>query len=170
MKRRAVFSWLLMLGAGACSQVSDRSWIDEGEYRWRPLLAPGNGPTRFTSLSPSRTRVEFDNDVSADLLVQNRHLTNGSGVALADIDGDGWVDIYLGRLDGPNALYRNLGNWRFEDVTEQAGLLADDRFTTGVVFADVDGDRDLDRPGQQAHQRHGAGQGRAQAHARPFGA
>ena len=144
MKRRAVFSWLLMLGAGACSQVSDRSWIDEGEYRWRPLLAPGNGPTRFTSLSPSRTRVEFDNDVSADLLVQNRHLTNGSGVALADIDGDGWVDIYLGRLDGPNALYRNLGNWRFEDVTEQAGLLADDRFTTGVVFADVDGDRDLD--------------------------
>ena len=77
-------------------------------------------------------------------MVGNRHLTNGSGVALGDVDGDGWVDIYLGRIDGPNALYRNLGNWRFEDVTERAGVLAEGQFTTGVVFADIDGDRDLD--------------------------
>ena len=144
MKRTTTLLWLLLSGALACSQVPERTWTDEGEYRWRALSPPGNGPTRFTLLPGSRTGIDFENDVSAERLVQNRHLTNGSGVALADVDGDGWVDIYLGRLDGPNALYRNLGNWRFEDVTEQAGLLADDRLTTGVVFADVDGDGDMD--------------------------
>lgn len=148
MKRTTTLLWLLLSGALACSQVPERTWTDEGEYRWRALSPPGNGPTRFTLLPGSRTGIDFENDVSAERLVQNRHLTNGSGVALADVDGDGWVDIYLGRLDGPNALYRNLGNWRFEDVTEQAGLLADDRLTTGVVFADVDGDGDMDQIGR----------------------
>jgi hypothetical protein len=44
------------------------------------------------------------------------------------------VDIYLARR----------GDWRFEDVTEQAGVAAPNRFSTGVTFVDVDGDRDLD--------------------------
>jgi hypothetical protein len=65
-------------------------------------------------------------------------------VTLGDVDGDGRVDIYLGKTDGPNVLYRNLGDWRFEDITERAGVAADDRFTTGVVFVDVDGDGDID--------------------------
>lgn len=75
---------------------------------------------------------------------QNRHLVQGSGVALGDFDGDGLVDIYLARIEGPNALYRNLGNWRFQEVAAERGVAAPDRFSTGAVFADVDGDGDLD--------------------------
>jgi len=75
---------------------------------------------------------------------QNRHLAHGSGVALGDFDGDGLVDIYLARIEGPNALYRNLGNWRFLDVATERGVAAPERFSTGAAFADVDGDRDLD--------------------------
>jgi len=45
--------------------------------------------------------------------VTNRNLASGSGVALADVDGDGRVDLFLCGLDSPNALYRNLGDWRF---------------------------------------------------------
>lgn len=61
-----------------------------------------------------------------------------------DYDGNGRTDIYLGSVQGPNALYRNLGDWRFEEVAAAVGADLPDRITRGVVFADVDGDGDMD--------------------------
>src|SRR5205085_2951993 len=57
---------------------------------------------------------------------------------------DGRPDVFLARTEGSNKLYRNLGDWRFEDITESAGVGAVDRFSTGCALADVDGDGDLD--------------------------
>lgn len=65
-------------------------------------------------------------------------------MALGDVDGDGWVDLYLCMLDRPNVLYRNLGGWRFEDVTERSGAGLGDRLSRGAVLADAEGDGDLD--------------------------
>ena len=98
----------------------------------------------FTLLDPSRTGITFSNTVSESLLVQNRQLAQGAGVCMADVDGDGRPDVFLARTQGPNALYRNLGGWRFEDITASAGVGAADRFSTGCAFADVDGDGDPD--------------------------
>src|SRR6185503_13418119 len=56
-------------------------------------------------------------------------------------DGDGWCDIYLCQLEGPNALFRNLGNWKFADITAPAGIACAEQYSTGAVFAD--GDLDL---------------------------
>ncbi len=123
---------------------SANEWNEEGEYRWRELEVPRRGGPGFTQLEPSQTGIDFANSVTERQLLQNRHLGQGSGVTMGDVDGDGLIDIYFGRIDGPNVLYKNLGQWRFEDVTEHAGLAAADRFTTGVTFSDVDGDRDLD--------------------------
>ena len=70
---------------------------------------------------------------------------HGSGVAVADYDGDGDDDIYLLNQLGPNALYRNDGKGRFTDVTAEAGPLAlADRICVFAVFNDVDGDGDQD--------------------------
>lgn len=66
----------------------------------------------------------------------------GMGVACADVDQDGDVDLFVTNV-GPNALYRNDGTGRFEDATASAGL-ADPGFGTSAAFFDMEGDGDLD--------------------------
>jgi hypothetical protein len=88
--------------------------------------------------------VRFRNSVSDSLLLGNRMLAQGAGVALGDVDADGLVDIFLARTEGGSSLYRNRGGWRFEDVTERSGVGARDRFASGAAFADIEGDGDLD--------------------------
>src|SRR6185295_7689178 len=71
----------------------------------------------FTLLSPAETGILFTNTLSAQHASENQILLNGSGVAAGDVDGDGKCDVYFCSLEGENRLYRNLGNWRFADVT-----------------------------------------------------
>ena len=105
-----------------------------------PEQKPGVG---FTRLSGEVTGIHFTNQISDIRAVTNRNLLSGSGVALGDVDGDGWCDVYFCGLDNDNVLYRNRGGWKFEAVTD-AGLACRREDSTGAVFADVDGDRDLD--------------------------
>lgn len=95
-------------------------------------------------LHPAGTDIDFRNDVRQELIGENRHYLNGSGVAVGDINSDGLVDIYFARLDGPNNLYKNLGGYRFRDITDEAGVAHKGYNSTGVVFADVNGDGHLD--------------------------
>ena len=143
--RRRSFPALILFVAG-CGHPVDTSWHDANGYRWRALDVPRRGTPGFTLLSPRKSGVDFVNTVSESLLVRNRILAQGAGVCLGDVDGDGRPDLYLARTEGANALYRNLGSWRFEDVTARAGngLAAADRYSTGCALVDVDGDGDLD--------------------------
>ena len=119
-------------------------WVEEDGYRWAELRASGEDEPGFERLDPSETGITFENVVTEEQYIENSHYLNGSGVAAGDVDGDGRVDLYFAGMDGPNRLYRNLGAWRFEDIAEEAGVAAAGRFSTGAVFADVDGDGDLD--------------------------
>ena len=73
----------------------------------------------------------------------------GSGCALFDYDGDGWLDVLLVNSEGwggekaPGKLYRNLGNGTFEDATERAGL-GFSVYGMGATIADYDADGDPD--------------------------
>ena len=68
----------------------------------------------------------------------------GGGVAIGDYDGDGWSDVYLSRPFGGGRLYRNLGGFKFDDVTESAGLSQDVSWGTGCTFVDINNDGALD--------------------------
>lgn len=68
------------------------------------------------------------------------HYDHGSGLAVADVDGDGLYDIYFVTQLGCNELWRNLGNGRFENITERAGVGLCDQISVGASFADIDND------------------------------
>ena len=111
----------------------------------QPLSVPTHGKPGFTRLASTNTGISFVNDLSDDRASTNRNLLSGSGVAAGDIDNDGHIDLFFCALDSGNVLYRNRGNWTFEDVTaENTAIALKDWDCTGATFADVDGDRDLD--------------------------
>lgn len=141
-RRVALGACLLAVG---CSRAAPPgSWHEEAGYRWRELSPPGHAPDGFSRLSAGTTGINFTNAVSDSAAYRNRHLMHGSGVAIGDVNADGLPDLYLCRIEGPNALYLNQGGWRFREVAEQSGVALADRPSTGAVFADVDGDGDLD--------------------------
>jgi enediyne biosynthesis protein E4 len=102
------------------------------------------GKDGFTLLHPRETDVRFANRLNDSDAAMNQIRLNGSGVALGDVDGDGLTDIYLCRLSGSNALYKNLGGWKFEYVTKDSPVLCSDQHSTGATLVDLDGDDDLD--------------------------
>ncbi len=65
---------------------------------------------------------------------------HGSGLAVGDYDNDGREDIYFLNQLGPNALYRNVGDGSFVDVTAKAGVAIGNRVSVGATFADYDND------------------------------
>jgi hypothetical protein len=66
----------------------------------------------------------------------------GSGCLAADLNGDGWTDLYV-TVDGPNQLFLNVAGMRFEEVSTAAGIDTDG-WSTGAAAGDVNGDGLLD--------------------------
>ena len=105
-------------------------------------------PPLFVAVAPEASGITFANtlppDDSALNIVNYLYYYNGGGVAAGDIDGDGLMDLYFTSNLGANRLYRNLGNFRFEDITARAGVADSVGWKSGVTMADVNGDGRLD--------------------------
>src|SRR5438132_202005 len=124
--------------------LCDTTWQEGNGFRSAALQIPAAGKPGFVQVPSVPAGILFTNKLAAERYLTNQIYLNGSGVAAGDVDGDGLVDLYFCGLDRPNALYRNLGNWKFVEVTAEAGVACADQASTGAVFADVDGDGDLD--------------------------
>ena len=120
---------------------------------------------RTVNITDPKAPAVFEDVTARTALAAFRHRAGGksknyivdtpsSGVAVFDYDNDGRPDIYL--LNGSTfaamaskepapraALYRNKGNWQFEDVTEKAGV-ANERWGFGAAVGDYDNDGDAD--------------------------
>lgn len=104
-------------------------------------------PALFESLAAERTGITFENRLPENTrfnILNNLYYYNGGGVAAGDINGDGLPDLYFTSNRESDRLYLNKGNFRFEDVTESAGVGGPPGWTTGVTMADVNGDGHLD--------------------------
>lgn len=76
--------------------------------------------------------------------LQVNHFDHGNGVCVADIDGDGLLDVYFVTQAGRNELWKNSGDGKFEDVTDTAGVALADRIGVTASFGDLDNDGDPD--------------------------
>ena len=111
------------------------------------------GKTMFVELPASETGLVTENRYNDprmrnDLYQEFETSSIGTGVAIGDYDGDGRPDIFVVSKTESCRLFRNLGNWKFEDVTDRAGV-GDKGATAGIwkqgaTFADVNNDGLLD--------------------------
>ncbi len=88
-------------------------------------LYKGNGDGTFTDVS-----------AKAGVLVKEP----ARSCAWSDVDGDGWLDLYVTSPGGAGHLFRNNRDGTFTDITKQAGVGLAGRHSLGCAFADVDGD------------------------------
>lgn len=101
----------------------------------------------FTSLDSTHTGINFTNKLTFDSefnIYTYRNYYNGGGVGLADFNNDGLIDIYFTANLLSNRLYLNKGDFKFEDITDKAGVGGTKAWSTGVSLADVNGDGWID--------------------------
>jgi len=129
MRKLLNICWIVLLGILAC------------EPSKRDIYS--SGTTLFQLLPSSSTGITFSNDLhyTEDFNPYTyRNFYNGGGVGLGDINNDGLLDIYFCGNQVDNKLYLNKGNFKFEDITDKAGVACHGVWSSGVAIVDINGD------------------------------
>ena len=100
------------------------------------------GSVGFSLMDEDRTGISFNNRLTESDSINfltNQYIYIGSGVGIADFNNDGLQDIFFAGEQVSSRLYINDGDFKFEDVTEKAGLTTT-RWCTGVSIVDINND------------------------------
>lgn len=101
----------------------------------------------FEEISALTSRVDFRNDLPESAAMNSfvyEYYYNGGGVAIGDVNQDGWEDLFFTSNLGANRLYINTGDFQFIDVSQKAGIQGKEGWTTGVSMVDINADGKLD--------------------------
>ena len=107
------------------------------------LAACNQKKTLFQKISPSHSGIDFNNEIVENDSINPLdvvNIYNGGGVGIGDFNNDGLQDIYLTGNMISSKLYLNKGNFRFEDITEKAGVGGMGRWARGVSIVDINND------------------------------
>jgi hypothetical protein len=112
------------------------------------LLGCSSGTPRLFSLLPgNETGIVFKNTLQENEqanVLNYTYFYNGAGVAIGDINNDGFADILFTGNMVANRLYLNLGNFKFRDITAESGVAQQQGWCTGATMADINHDGKLD--------------------------
>jgi hypothetical protein len=103
--------------------------------------------TLFEKISSSQSGIVFNNKiVENDTInpIDVVNIYNGGGVGIGDFNNDGLPDIYFGGNMVSNRLYLNKGHFKFEDITEEAGVAGLGRWARGISVIDINNDGLMD--------------------------
>lgn len=99
----------------------------------------------FQALLPTSTGILMGTATNYEKMRnKEQFMVLGGGCAIGDIDGDGKPDLLMCNYFDGFFVYKNLGGWKFKDVTSQVVGKVDVSYPTGITLADVDSDGDLD--------------------------
>ncbi len=147
MRRRRTSTTLLAIASGlmsGCGGSEPSGPVTENAGATAAGETVSEGESPWFHESATERGLDFRIDARLAATPRLPEIVPGGGAAF-DFDDDGWMDLYLLQAtgDGGNRLFRNLGDGRFEDVTEGSGL-ADPGFAMGVATGDYDSDGDVD--------------------------
>ena len=134
------FLWL------ACLGWLTLSGADYQTQPLHPLEASSDAGPLFERLTPQQTGVDFRMTLPevSERFRELLQLAALGGITTGDYDQDGLSDFFVSSPLGGSQLYRNLGGFRFEEVTQAAGLDFAGFWATGSNFIDIDNDGLLD--------------------------
>ncbi|RYG40010.1 MAG: VCBS repeat-containing protein, partial [Chitinophagaceae bacterium] len=125
---KGIFVFTLIAGCSGRDNVENK---DKGAPVFRKVASEVSG-------------ISFSNNVIENNKTRNHenfaYVYNGAGVATADFNNDGMVDVYFTGNDVSNKLYLNTGSLKFRDITASAGVGGNGSWNNGVAIADVNSD------------------------------
>lgn len=107
------------------------------------LISSCKEKTLFKKVSPEHSGIHFNNQITETdsiNVLDFENIYNGAGVGIGDFNNDGLQDIYFAANMVSNKLYLNKGNFKFEDITEKAGVSGNGRWCRGVAIIDINND------------------------------
>ena len=139
MKYNKLLFLITVVVLSSCSEITSDKNKTEG-------FTDGSS-TLFTKITSKKTGITFKNTIKQDKdfnFMNYMYIYTGAGVAVGDIDNDGFEDLYFVSNFGPNKLYKNKGDFIFEDITVSSKTEDYTGFSSGVTMLDINNDGWLD--------------------------
>jgi enediyne biosynthesis protein E4 len=107
----------------------------------------GSSDKKFEVIAPKHSGITFSNTIEATdtfNVIDFYYIYNGGGLGIGDFNNDGLPDVYFAGNEVGNKLYLNRGNFKFDDITTEAGVEAADIWSQGIAVVDINHDGWLD--------------------------
>ena len=101
------------------------------------------GQSLFTKIAPDQSNIYFNNkleDTREHNILLYSNYYGGAGVAIGDLNNDGLQDIFFAGNLVEDKLYQNLGDFKFNDISDEAGIEQNGAWSTSVLIADINND------------------------------
>ncbi len=139
MIKKLLLASLLLAYLFSCTNISSEKNKEIQNQKTNPKI--------FSKVYSETSNISFKNTIKQTYefsFMNYKYIYTGAGVAVGDIDNDGFEDIYFVSSLGPNKLYKNNGDFTFEDITTKSKAEDYVGFSTGVTMLDINNDGWLD--------------------------